>query len=110
MHSARKGSIMSKKSKSKGSDKKDDETKKRPKDTRPIPVFFGADKGLVKHTKKDFPKTRAGKLAFCDYMVAVYQQRKVEIAAKSDPKKRLKARLEKAQAKVAQLQKELTEK
>jgi len=69
-----------------------------------IPNFYtnGKDGQTKKLDRHDFPKTKEGKSAFCDYMVAKWNWRKVVLNTKADPN----AKLEK---KKAELQKKIDE-
>jgi len=62
----------------------------------------------VKLARKDFPKNREGKLAFADYQIAMWVNRKADWEKRTDPNakkvrqvERLRAQLEKLEAQLA---------
>lgn len=72
-----------------------------------IPSFRDEDENIVHLNRKDFPKGKDGSLSHCDYMLAVWEEKKVKVEAKYDPKKKARARVEKLRAKLAELESEL---
>jgi len=67
-------------------------------------------KGVLKKLKsKDFPGTKEGRLAYCDYRIERWKVRKLVIEKQGDPLAKKKARLAKREAEVAKLKAELTE-
>jgi len=72
-----------------------------------IPVFVDADGYLRKLRGADFPKSKAGKMAFCDYNVKKWEMKKVKVESGMDPLAKKKKRREKLLAKLEELDKEL---
>lgn len=63
----------------------------------------------AKISKKDFPKTKEGKILYCDYQVILWHARKEDIATDTRMIDRLKARHEKAKAKALEIEKQINE-
>ena len=72
-----------------------------------IPEIRDAEGRLLKLKGKDFPKSKEGKLAFCDYQIARWDDKKKDVEAKYDPKKKKLRKLEKLQAQLAKLEAEI---
>ena len=90
-------------------EKRDAEKKKQEaaKAEEKVPAFRDEAGELVKLKKADFPGGRDGKKAFCDYMIVVYQQRKLDLDQKTETKKTLQTKLDAANARIAELQADL---
>lgn len=71
-----------------------------------IPEFRGKDGALLKLKGRMFPKTKDGKIAFCDYQIARWQSKKDSIAAKSDPATKAIRKIAALKAKLALLEEE----
>lgn len=79
-----------------------DEKKKHAKE---IPTWLHANGKPVKKLKSsDFPYTKAGKLAYADYRIACWQEKKIEIAKQAEPKNKLQTQREKLQKKLADVE------
>ena len=74
-----------------------------------VPSFRDDEDVIIHLNRKDFPKGKDGSLAHCDYMIAVWSEKKTKVEAKYDPKKKARARVEKLRAKLAELEAELEE-
>lgn len=75
-----------------------------------VPELTETEKGVeyLRVLKRgDFPKTVEGKLAFCDYRILKIEAQKARIVERGDPQRKLKARIEKAKARLADLEKKL---
>lgn len=72
-----------------------------------IPVFMKDGKldHIVKYT--DFPKTPEGRLAFCDWKIECWKDRKASLTEKADPIAVLKRQRDKLEQKMKKLQEEL---
>lgn len=74
-----------------------------------IPSFTHGEGGkLRKLSNKDFPKTRAGRLAYCDYRIKKWETRKKVIAERGDPKTKLEKKKQLLAEKLEAVNKELT--
>jgi len=82
--------------------------KEKAKDTRPVPEIRDKEGNLLKLKPKDFPKSREGKVAYCDYQIARWGEKKVKAERAADPKARKKAKVEKLKAMLEKLEKELS--
>lgn len=74
-----------------------------------VPKFADASGALVltKLKGSDFPGTREGKLAYCDYQVLKWQDKKLSIAAKDDPVEKKRKKIADLKKKIALLEKEV---
>lgn len=72
-----------------------------------VPKFHDGKGKLLKLQKRDFPTDKKGRMAFCDYMVEVYQARKATVASGQDERDRLKIRIEREEAKLELLKDEM---
>ena len=59
-----------------------------------IPEFEDKDGELLKLNRLDFPKTREGKMAHCDYMILTWTKKKEAASKRTDAKGRAKAKLQ----------------
>ena len=76
-------------------------------DNRPIPAFKDSEGQLKKLRRTDFPKTKDGKIAFCDYQIARWEIKKVASAKTLDPMAKAKRRREKLLKRLAALDAEM---
>lgn len=67
-----------------------------------VPSWEVEDGKLTKLTRKDFPKTREGRVAFADYQVAVAQHRAEAVRARGDRTTQTIARIKAQIAKLEQ--------
>jgi hypothetical protein len=74
------------------------------KDTRPIPVFKDKDGALLKLRRKDFPKSKEGRMAFCDYQIARWADRKIRVGKQSDPNAKALKKFESYKKKMVELE------
>lgn len=73
-----------------------------------IPKFMdGAGKLLTLHGK-DFPKTRDGRVAFCDYQIARWQAKKERVSISADPQARKLKKILRLKEMLAKLEQEVT--
>lgn len=88
-----------------------DEKAKKPKPPRPetIPDFRDKDGQLLKLRNRDFPGTKEGRMAFCDFQIARWEARKVRVTEQADPKQRKLKKIEKLKAMLLKLQAEVAE-
>jgi hypothetical protein len=69
---------------------------------------FKDDEGMLKTLKrKDFPDTKDGKVVFCDYQIARWEERKLREQRAADPLTRKRDKLAKMKQKLAELEAEL---
>ncbi len=61
---------------------KDEETKKG---LKAVPVWKDKNGNLLKLKRASFPYNKAGNLAYCDYRIEYWKQKKIDFAAKGDP-------------------------
>ena len=80
----------------------------KPVDDRPIPEFRDKDEQLKKLKASDFPKTKEGKLAYCDYNLERWKDKRKAVEKGLDPKAKKMKRREKLLAQLAALDEELT--
>jgi len=93
------------------------ETKKQKiKVTKPvitsIPNFRNTEGKLIKKIKKEsFPLTKEGKMAFCDYVIAKWVERKAEIERRGDksPMTRIQHKRDALMKKLAEVNEALAE-
>jgi uracil phosphoribosyltransferase len=78
------------------------------KDTRPVPVIRDADGLLKKLRRADFPKSRIGKIAFCDYQIARWETKKANVDKATDPQAKAKKRRERLLKQLAALDEEMS--
>lgn len=79
----------------------------KPKDDRPVPGFFDEEGKLRKLKGKDFPATREGRMAYCDYQVERWKLKRVAAEKRGDPLARKKAKVEKYKKLLAELEAEI---
>jgi len=72
-----------------------------------IPTFRDEQGHLFKLRGKDFPKNKDGKLAYCDYWIEYWNDRKKVIVEGEDPKTKKEKRLARLRDELAKLEKEL---
>ncbi len=72
-----------------------------------IPDFRDADGKLLDLKAKDFPKTIEGELAYCNYQIAKWSERKKQIESASTPMYKMRLRREKLLAQIAMLDEEI---
>jgi len=80
---------------------------KKAEGPKEIPAFKDEEGKLVKLSAKNFPKTKEGRMAFCDYQVLRWTAKKDRISKAGDPKQKKLAKIEKMKAMIAKLEKEL---
>lgn len=74
-----------------------------------VPSFYvvgddGKPSGVLrKLTRKNFPKTKEGRMAWCDYMVIVWNNKKSVLSRSEDPADKLREKIKKLQDKLASL-------
>lgn len=73
------------------------------------PAFRDEGGNLFKLRPTDFPKTREGRVGWCDYQIEKWTDKKAQVEKQADPKARKLAKLEKLKAKLAELEAELEE-
>ena len=64
---------------------------------------------LRKLKKQDFPKTKEGKVAFCNYMIEKWKAKRTQAEQGKDPTTKLFQRKNKLLAKLAEINKQITE-
>ena len=74
-----------------------------------IPEFKDSDGELKKLKGNDFPTTREGRLAWCDYNIERWNLKKLAEDVKTDPKAKMKKRREKLMKMLADLDESLDE-
>ena len=74
-----------------------------------IPTFFDSEDQLRKLKAKDFPKSKAGKLAYCDYMIEKWKIKKLTVEVKLDPLTKKRAKKKKLETELQRLIAELEE-
>jgi hypothetical protein len=93
---------------------KDKNSKNTPVETKTvaIPNFFtnGVNGATRKLDRSHFPKTKEGKAAFCDYMIAKWTWRKEVSNKKSDPNAKLEKQKENLQKKLDEINAKLAAK
>lgn len=72
-----------------------------------IPAFRDKKEVLVKLKKSDFPRSKKGKVAFCDYMIEVYKERKIAAQNHSGEREKIEKRITLAKKKLAALERSL---
>ncbi len=65
------------------------------KKVKEIPQTKNAKGKLLKLKRSDFPYTRNGIIAYCDYRIEYWQLKKVEMLKKEDPAKKLTSKRQK---------------
>lgn len=88
-----------------------------PEATEEVPVVHGTflngiqirdEEGkLLKLSKKDFGKEKTGRVAFCDYMILVYQGRRAKALSGLDEREKLRARIAKEEKRLTTLRESL---
>jgi hypothetical protein len=73
----------------------------------PMPEIRDKDGELKTLKRNQFPKSAAGKMAYCDYQLARWTEKKDAIGKQVDPLKRKKAKKERLQKLLKQLEEEL---
>lgn len=96
---------MSKPKKQKEQDQKGKEDKKP--DEKPVPKWEVKNGKLTKLAREDFPKSPAGKVAWFDYMIAKWTNRKERYMLRNDPKAKAKRELDDLEAKKKKLLEQL---
>lgn len=82
--------------------------KEKKKDERPVPKIWDEKGELKKLKRPDFPKTKAGKVAFCNYMIEKWKIKKAKAEKGRDPATRLKNKKQKLVEKLAEVQRQIT--
>jgi len=72
-----------------------------------IPDFVDKDGELKKLKSKMFPKTKEGKMAYCDYQIKRWEVKKVAVEKGTDPLEKKKRRIEKLKKTLAILDEEV---
>jgi len=71
--------------------------------TKNVPKWKNDDGTLIKLGRKDFPYSIAGNLAYCDFRIAYWQQKKQEILKKHDPQTKIQKKKERLEAQLAEI-------
>jgi uncharacterized protein YigA (DUF484 family) len=79
------------------------------KEVTEIPEFYDEDKQLKTLKQRDFPTTKDGRMAWCDYQVERWKVRKEEISKRMDPLAKKKRKRERLQEQLKKLEEELAE-
>ena len=77
--------------------------------TKPIPKTRDAKGHLLKLTAADFPTTLDGKIAFCEYQIIKWSDRRAELQELKTPAGRVQAKLLRLRRQAAELERELKE-
>ena len=72
-----------------------------------LPKFFDESGVLLKLRSREFPKTKVGRMAFCDYQIERWKARKVRVETQADPKLRKLRKIEKLRTMLEKLEKEV---
>ena len=80
-----------------------------PPEVTAIPATRDKDGFLLKLTRAQFPKSKNGLLAFCDYQLEKWGERRLSVMRRDDPKTKMLRRREKLLAKLAELEAEIDE-
>lgn len=72
-----------------------------------IPEFFDAEGQLKTLKRKDFPNSKDGQIAYCDYQVERWKVKKVAVEKRLDPLAKKKKRREKLMEQLEKLNAEL---
>jgi hypothetical protein len=72
-----------------------------------IPAFRDNDGILLELSKKDFPRSRDGKVAFLDYQIERLSEKKKALTEAVSPKQKAQSKMKKLQAQLAKLQAEI---
>ena len=87
------------------------EKKKAKKSSKPevkeIPEFFDGEGQLKTLRTANFPKSKAGRMAYCDYQVEKWKIKKIAVEKKMDPLAKKKKKREKLQEQLKKLDEEL---
>jgi hypothetical protein len=87
--------------------------KKEPKVKKPeatkVPDLKDKKGNLLKLRPSDFPRSKEGRMAFCDYQIAKWTDKKDKYSKGDDPRAQKLAKLEKLKQKLDELEKELAE-
>lgn len=86
-----------------------DKAPEKPERATVVPTFFDPSGVLLKLRNRDFPKTKAGRMAFCDYNIERWKVRKVRVETQADPKQRKLKKIEKLKDMLAKLEAEVAE-
>jgi len=73
-------------------------------------MFVDQNGKLLKVKGAAFPRTKDGRLAYCDYNIARWEARKVNVLKASDPLAKKRAKVEKIKATLLVLEAELAAK
>ena len=85
------------------------EQKTTTKDAGPkdVPAFRDNESNLFKLRRRDFPRNQEGRLAFCDYQVERWQDRKERLSKAADPNAKALKKLESMRKKMTELAEQL---
>lgn len=72
-----------------------------------IPSFVDESGNLKKLRGRDFPKTKEGKTAFCDYQIAKWTRKRDRVAISADPKAKKLKKIEKLKSLLAKLEEDM---
>lgn len=86
-----------------------DKKKRDEENAKPLPKFKDSEGQLKKLKGSDFPKSKAGKMAFCDYNILKWEIKKVAIEKGMDPAAKAKKRREKLLKQLATLDETIVE-
>ena len=74
-----------------------------------VPKFFDETGQLLKLKSKDFPRTKEGKMAYCDYQIERWKAKRERVRIQADPRQRKLKKIEKLKGMLARLEKEMAE-
>jgi len=95
--------------KSKNAAKGKDTKKEKAEEVTVVPELRDEAGNLFKLKGKDFPKTKEGRIAWCDYQIARWQEKKLAVEKRDDPAAKKLAKLEKLKKQLSDLEKEIEE-
>jgi len=72
-----------------------------------IPAFYDKDKQLKTLKQGNFPHSRAGKMAYCDYQIEKWKVKRVIIETRTDPLSKKRKKREKLVEQLKKLEEEL---
>lgn len=72
-----------------------------------VPDIRDKEGNLLKLKGNDFPKTKDGKLAYCDYQIEKINVKKVDIESNYHPEKKKMKKIERLKAQLLKLEEEL---
>jgi len=73
-----------------------------------VPKFFDEAGHLLKLKSRDFPRTKEGKMAYCDYQIERWKSRKQRVTVQADPRQRKLRKIEKLREMIEKLEAEVS--